>query len=118
ERLRRDCDHGLIEQPEPFAAPAVANEDVALSVNGEREQIGVAEALADLGCCGRRGGRALPVALRLVLEDDGHEHVALLDTLALLLLEQPLGAAEPPRLRTHLSSKRKLDTDPERAAHR
>src|SRR6059058_1216378 len=117
ERFGRDRHHRLVQQAEPLPNAAVSDEDVALDVNGERKQVGIGEALADFGCRGGRGGCALPVAFRLVLEDDRHQHVPLLDALNLLPLEQPLCPAEPAGGRPHLSPQRELRADPKRATH-
>ena len=87
-------------------------------MHGEREEILVAETFADLGGCGSCFSRAVEVTAHFVLKADRQEHVTLLDTLALLALEQPLSAAEPACGRPHLSPQRKVHPDPERAADR
>ena len=118
ERFGRDRHHRLVQQTEPLPDPPGPDEDVALDVNRKSKQVVVAEALADLRRRGCGGGSAFQIALGFVLEDDRHQHVALLDALALLPIEQPLGAAEPAGGRPHLSAERELDADPERTAHR
>ena len=91
-----DRHHRLVEQPQALLDAPAPDQDVALLVGGEREQVRVAEALADRrGLGGGRGGR-LEVAARLLLEDDRQQQVAALDAVVVaLLVEQPLGAAEP-----------------------
>ena len=70
-----------------------------LVLGGEREQVGVAEALADRGRLGRGGDRGLVVAGRLVLEHPRQQEVALLDAVAVLALDEPPRAlrTSPPR---------------------
>jgi DNA-binding transcriptional ArsR family regulator len=110
------CDHRFVEQAEAFCYTSALREHRALNVHGEREEVAVAETLADFGGRGSRFSRAVEVTAQLVLKADRQEHVTLLDTLALLALEQPLSAAEPARGRPHLTAERKVHADPERAA--
>ena len=56
--------HRLVEQRETLVDAAQPDEAVALLVHGEREQVGVAEAAADLGAVGRAGATDLGVAAR------------------------------------------------------
>ena len=62
-----DRHHGLVQQPETLLDPPLPDQDVALLVHGEGEQVRIAEALADLGGLGarrrtRRRGRRRPRA--------------------------------------------------------
>jgi hypothetical protein len=111
----RDRHHRLVQQPQAVPRPARVHEELPLRVEREREEVPVAEPLADLRSrsCGRAG--AVDIALGLVLEGDRHEQVPLLRTLT-LVFEQALGTAEPARRRPHLSAHRELHADPERAA--
>ena len=115
ELARRRPHHGLVEEAEALPYPPVVHQDVALSEHREREEILVCEPLADLGSSRRSRGRAVEVALRLVLEDDGHEHVALLRALP-FAFEQPARAAEPAGSRSHLPAKEEMHPDPEGTA--
>src|SRR6185437_13853926 len=106
----------FVEQAETFCYASAFREHRPLNVHGEREEVVVAETLSDLSGCGSRFSRAVEVTAHFVLKADRQEHVTLLDTLALLALEQPLSAAEPARGRPHLTAQREVHADPERAA--
>jgi hypothetical protein len=60
----------------------------------------------------------LGIAARYVLEELRDEHVALLDTVLLLAIEQSLRPREPAARGGRLSSKQQVLADPERAAGR
>ncbi len=117
ELLGGDRDHGLVEQGETFAHPSVLDQHVALAVDREREEVAVAEALADANglLCGR--GCRGEVSGGLVLEHRRQEQVAALGALA-LVLEEPLCAAEPARRRADLAAGGEVQADPHRAADR
>ena len=85
-------------------------------MHSKGKEIGVAETLAEFGCCACSRGRTLEVADGLVLEGDGHQHVALFRAFTVLAFDQPLCASEPTGGRAHLPTKRKLHSDPERTA--
>jgi hypothetical protein len=53
-----------------------------------------------------------------VLHDDRHEGVAPLDAVALLALQQPVGAAEPAGRRPDLPLEGEVDAEPDRASGR
>ena len=110
--------HRFVQQAESLGYTPAFREHGPLNVHGERKEVRVAETLADLGGCGSRFSRAVEVTAHFVLKGDRQEHVALLDTLALLALEQPLSAAKPARGRPHLAPKREVHSDPEGAADR
>ena len=75
-----DRHHRLVQQPQALLDAPEPDQDVALLVGGEREQVRVAVTLADRrGLAGGRGGR-LEVAARLLLEDDRQQQVATFDT--------------------------------------
>ena len=107
-------DHRLVEQGETFPHASVLDQHVALSVDREREEVSVTEALADANglACGF-GGRG-EVARRLVLEHRRQEQVAALGTLA-LVLKEPLCTAQPARRRADLAAGREVQADPHRA---
>ena len=86
-------------------------------MHGEGEQVCIIEALADLGSFGSSCVRCLPVPVGLVPQHDRYQEIAPLDAVALLALDQPLGATEPSGRATGLSSERKIDAHPEGAAH-
>src|SRR4029077_13049844 len=89
-----DCDHGLVEQREPCTDVPVADENVALHVQRQREQVAVAVTLADLRRGSRGCGGASIVALGVAWEDARPQQVAPLDALA-LAFEKAVGAAKP-----------------------
>ena len=86
-------------------------------MHGEGEQIRVVEALADLGGLRRGGDRGIVVTRSLVLEHRRQQHVAVLDAVMLLAVEQPLRAAQPSAGSAHLASAGEIYAHPERAAH-
>jgi hypothetical protein len=111
----RHRDHRLVQQREALHDPASLDEEVALHVHREREQIRVAEALAD----GRRagGGRRGRVELAhgVVPERERHQQVPLLDALLAMVLHQALRAPEPAGRAPHLSAvQHQVHADPER----
>ena len=114
ELLGGDGHHRLVEQRETFPHASVLHQHVALSLDREREEISVAEALADangFACgCGSRG----EVSRRLVLEHRRQEQVAALGTLT-LVFEEPLCTAQPARRRADLAAGREVQADPHRA---
>ena len=111
-------DHRLVEQAEALPHATRPDQPAALPVHREREEIAIAEALADLGRSGSCRGRALEVAGGVVLERDraSGDSRARRSPRA-LAFDQPLRAAEPPRRRAHLAAKREVHADPEGAAH-
>ena len=116
ELARGHRDHRLVQQPQAFAESPEPDQDVALLVGGEGEQVRVAEALSDRGGLARGGGSRLPVAARLLLEHGRQQEVAALDPVLPLAVEQPLGAAQPATRPADLSMAGERDTDPEGAA--
>ena len=86
-------------------------------MDGEREEVPVAEALGDLGGPAERLGGRGDVALEVLAERLGDEEVAMLDAVALLVLEQPLRPAEPADRRAELTADREVHADPEPAPH-
>ena len=108
-------DHRLVEEAEPLPHATRLDQPAALAVHREREEIAIAEALADLHRSGSGRGRALEVAGRVVLEGDRHQEIAALDAVLGHLIDQALCAAEPSRSRAHLAAKREVHADPEGA---
>ena len=116
ELARGHRDHRLVEQAAGPRRDARPDQDVALLVGGEGEQVGVAEALSDRGGLARGGGRRLAVAAGLLLEYGRQQQVAALDAVALLALQQPPGAPQPAARPADLPVAGEGDADPERAA--
>jgi hypothetical protein len=114
---RGDRHHGFIKQPEALLDPPLLDQRVPLLVHGEREQVLITEALADLGSIGCRSVSGLPVTAGLMPQHDRHQQIAPLDAVASLAFDQPLGTAEPACRPAHLASECKVHAHPERAAH-
>ena len=113
----RDRDHGLVEQPETFPDLPVADQHVALAVQGEGDEIrGRRSDVADLRGCGCSRCRLGVLTGGLVPEHDRQQQVALLGAVAPVLLEQPLRPAEPAGRPARLSSNRPGHAHPARAA--
>jgi hypothetical protein len=90
---------------------------VALLVHGERDEVRIAETLADLGSLGRGGGRGLVVTRGRLLHQGGEQQITLLDAVPPLVFKEALRAAEPAGCATHLPSRREVDAEPEGTAH-
>ena len=78
----------------------------------EREQVRVAEALADLQSGSGRGGRCREVTGGLVLVHDRQHHPATLRTITSVALEHPLRTSEPAGRAAHLAPERQIRADP------
>ena len=115
---RGDRNHGLVQQPETLHNPPLLDQQDALGLSRQGEQVRIAEALADRDSLGCGGDRRLVVTGSLTLEHQRHQQIALLDAVATLTVDQPPGTAEPTRRAPHLPSEGEVDADPERAAHR
>jgi hypothetical protein len=109
-------DHRFVQEPESLVVAPELDQDVALLVGGECEQVGVAEALPDRGGVGGGGGSRLPVAAGLLLERGRQQEVAALDAVAPVALEQPPGAPHPAARAADLPVACEGHADPERAA--
>ncbi len=88
---------------------------MALRVNRERHQLGIAVALADLRCFGGSRDRSLEVACGLVAEHDRQQGVAVNGRLLRHVLDQPVRACQPSARGTDRPSVEERDTDPARA---
>ena len=102
---RSDGDHCFVEQAESFPQPAAPDENLALHMRGERNEVGVGESLAYLHCRRSSRSRTLEVAGSPTLERNRQQKVALLDALAPFTLDQPLRPPQPPGGRADLSPK-------------
>jgi hypothetical protein len=105
----RDRHHRLVEQREPRLDLAATEAYAALLVDRDRQQVGVAEALAGLH-------RRRELHLVAALERGEQREIAALDAVA--VAEQPLRAAEPAGGAAQLAPQRELEADPEGAANR
>jgi hypothetical protein len=84
----------------------------------ERDQVALAEALADGDGVGCLRPCCFEVALPEALEHRPQEEVAALDAVAVLAVEQPLSAREPPRRRGFFPTEQETEADPPATAHR
>jgi hypothetical protein len=109
--------HDLVQELEPRLDPALLRQDATLIEHGERDQICVAEAFADLDGCDGRGDGRLVIARLLLLHHGRHQQVATFDAVALLPLEEPMGAPEPSGRARRLAAYSAERANPERAAH-
>ena len=113
-----DRHHRLVQQPQAPLEVPVPDQDPALIARGEREQVRVAEAPSDRRRLAGGGGRRLAVAGGNLLVDDREQQVAAFDAVALLLVEQPAGAPDPPARPARLpAGASEAEPDPERTAH-
>jgi hypothetical protein len=110
-----DGDHRLVQQrhaldglPQPQQRPATADP-------GERHQVPVAEAVADLGGLTEGGVRGRGVALGKALDREGHEQVPLLHAVQVAVVQQPPGPGEPAAAAGQLAPVQQAEGQPERA---
>jgi hypothetical protein len=85
---------------------------------GERDQVRVAEALADLGRLVEGGSGRRGVALDQALQPEWVQQVALLDAVLLEVVEQPAGPGDPAATTGDLAPVEEADGQPERAPDR
>ena len=109
-------EHGLVEERETLRDPPQPDQNAALLVYGEAEQVLVVEALADLG----RGRcdlvRGLVVAGRLVLQRERQQEVAALCAVAPFTLDEALRPREPAGGPAHLALHGEVHPERKRAA--
>ena len=115
---RQGRDHGLVQLAEPLLHPRQVDQVPALIHQRDREQVGIAEAGGDLGRSSGSGTCGLPISRSPVLEISRDQCIALLDAVALLTFEQPLGAREPARGARDLPAQHEVRAEPEGAADR
>ena len=85
-------------------------------MGGQGEQVGVAEALSDRSGLAGGSSSRLPVVARPLLEHRRQQQVAVLDSVALLALEQPASASQPAARTPDLPMAGESHADPEGAA--
>src|SRR6266508_551557 len=93
--------------PQPQQGPTTANP-------GERRQVPVAEAVADLGGLTEGGVRGRGVALAKALDRDRYEQIPLLHTVQLAVVQQPPGPGEPAATAGQLAPVQQGGSQPER----
>ena len=97
--------------------PTVLDQHVALGVDREREEVAIAETLAELDSLSGDRRRRSEVPGRLLLEDARQEQIAALGALA-LGCDESLRAAEPACRGTDLAAGGEVQDDPGGAANR
>ncbi len=97
---------------------AQPQERAGLIVAGEPDEIGVAEAVADLGRLNGSPVALLEVAAAHFLEPDGDSQISAFDTVAIETLEQAGRAREPAGAPCLVASEHEAVPDPEPASHR
>ena len=85
----------LVEQRHALGGLSQPDQRLALAEPGQRHQVRVAEAVADLGGLAEGGVRGRGVALARSLQRDRQEQIALLHAVQLAVVEQPPGPGEP-----------------------
>ena len=112
ELAARDRGHALVHEPEPLSGSSELEERVTQVHDAQRDQVAIAEALADGDGLGCLRPRCLEVAFPEALEHRPEEEVAALDTVAFLALEQPLSAGEPACRRGCFPAEQETEADP------
>jgi hypothetical protein len=113
---RREQD--LVRQPQALLDPPPVDQGSALLVARQPHQVGIAEALPDVGGGHGSGTSGFPVPARHLLQPQRDEQVAALDAVAPVSLQEPLRTAEPPGRAHGLSAEQHVVADPEGAARR
>ena len=115
---RGDREHRLVHQRQAVARVPLLDEQGALRVRREREQVRVSEALTGSGrlrCDGRGGGE---VTGRFMAEHQGNPQVAALHAVSSRAIQQPPCATEPALGPAVLAPEQEGDAEPEGAADR
>ena len=99
---------------ETFPHSRILDQHAALPVDREREQVAVAEAVANSNGFCRRRCRGREVARSLLLEHDRQQQEAVLSA-GVLVLEKPLCTAEPAGCGADLTPCCEIQADPDRA---
>ncbi len=115
---RRHRDHRLVEQRQAFAYAPASYEHVALGVQSHREQVAVAEPLADASGLAGDGRGGFELRGGFVLEDDRNQQIAVLSRFLRFLVEEPLCSSQPAARRAHRTPIGEVHPDPRRGAHR
>ena len=98
-----DRHHDLVEPGHTFSDLSQIDQALPPAEPGERHQVRIAEALADLAGPIERGVRGRDVSLGHGLERNRHKNEALLHAVELFVIEQPPGSGEPPATPGHLA---------------
>ena len=111
-------DHHLVQQRQAGGGLAQREHRPAKAEPAQRNQVRVAEALADLGRLVEGGGGGGGVALDQELQPGREQQVALLDAVPLEVVEQPAAPGDPAAAAGDLAAVEEAEGQPERAADR
>ncbi len=111
-----DGDHRLVQEHEPLRDPLLAQENLPFERPREGDEVGVPEPLADSAGLLRRGARRLEVALSDMPADDRKQEKTALGAVVASVVEQPLGARQPPGPPGRLAGAEKAEAEPESRA--
>jgi hypothetical protein len=109
-----DGDHDLVEQRHALRGLAQPGQGLTPAEPGQRRQVLVAEALADLGGLAERGVGGGSVASGEAADRDRQEQVPVLGTVELSVVEQPLGSGQPTTAAGELAPVQQREAQPER----
>jgi hypothetical protein len=90
-----DGDHGLVQRRHALGGLPQPQQRLAPASQGDRRQVPVAEAVAELGGLAEGGVRGRGVALDKALDRQRQEHVPLLHAVQLAVVQQPPGPGQP-----------------------
>ena len=116
--VRRRLEHRLVQLSEAIVNPTQPDQGATLIHQCKGEEIGVAEALGDLGRGSGDGECSSPVAGGRVLKLGRKDEVSPLDAVTVFSIEQTLDPTEPSPCARSLAAQQQMDHEPERAAHR
>ena len=115
---RIDRDDRFVEQTDAFLGLPRTNQNPAETVPGERDQIAIAEALADRRGLGEEPVSAVEIAFEDRIHRDGQPQIAGFDALASALVQQALRAGDPGERAGELMVLLKSRGEPERTPDR
>jgi hypothetical protein len=113
---RGDGDHHLVEQRHSLRDLSQPDHNGTPAEPAERHEVRVAEVVGDGGSLVKRRVRGRVVAVVHMLEGGGHEQIAPLHAVLVVVVEQALGTGEPAAAARHLALAEEREAQPERAA--
>ncbi len=111
-----DRQHGLVEKRHALGDPPLAEQRPAMEVAGEGDEIGVVEAVADLGGLGRRPARSLEIAHGDAAMDRRQQQIAALG--AILVRDEAFRARQPAGRAARLAEREEAEAKKEGGAGR
>ena len=113
-----DRDHGLVEQAHPLGDLAHVDQAPAHTHPGQRHQLGVIEAIADLACLGERGMRSSSVTFEDGSKRNRVAQVSLLHAVKAGVIKEPLPTVDPPATMGKVTPVQQTERQPERTTSR